>query len=163
MACTKPTAQELLIAPVFSEAVCDELIAWIKTFELPRWFYRGEINSRPTQGTKEAHYWFCGDRQQPKDFNQYLRSLAPEIPGVTLAEACINWYQVGSYMPEHIDVCHYMVNMVVNLNDAGDGVEVAGVFHPDVKGRGVVFPAFSPPHRVPPVKNERYVIIYLYE
>ncbi|MOA69051.1 hypothetical protein D3C78_1970140 [compost metagenome] len=66
-------------------------------------------------------------------------------------------------MPEHIDIALYRHNMVVALNDQGDGVECSGEFFPDVPGRATIFPARSEPHAVPPVKHLRFVLLCLYE
>lgn len=156
-------AREKTLVDAFSPDECHYLLQELRAFDRARWFHRTKINSRPTQGSTEADYYFCGDRQQPKEFNEYLHSLAPKIEGAWLAEACVNWYPVGSHMPEHVDIARYRYNMVVALNDEGDGVECSGIFVPDVPGRGIIFPARSEPHRVPPVKHERFVIIYLYE
>lgn len=147
----------------FSKGTADLLVEHLRGFEEPRWFHRKKINSIPTQGDPTSDYWFCGDRQQPKDFNAYLRSLAPKIEGAWLEEAVINRYLPGNYMPEHVDIAQYRYNMVIALSELGDGVECSGVFHPDVAGSGIIFPARSEPHRVPPVKHERYVAIFLYE
>lgn len=147
----------------FSKEVCDYLLQELQTFHEARWFHRAQINSIPTQGTRESNYDFMGDRQQPKEFNAYLRSLAPKIEGFTLGEACINRYLPGGGMPEHVDRARYFFNMVVPICDQGDGIEIEGVFYPDEPGNAVVFPAQSAPHSVPAVKHLRYVIIYLYE
>lgn len=147
----------------FSKEECAYLLEQLRAFPEPRWFHRDRINSKPTQGVTAASYDFCGDRQQPKDFNAYLRSLAPTIEGAWLAEACINRYLVGGGMPEHVDIARYRYNMVVALNERGDGVINSGVFHEDVAGEGFIYPARSEPHSVPAVKHERYVVIYLYE
>jgi hypothetical protein len=147
----------------FSKAECEYLIAQLDAFHSARWFHRAAINSIPTQGSKEASYDFCGDLQQPAAFNAYLRSLAPKIPGAQLAEACINRYLPGDYMPEHIDIALYRYNMVIALHELGDCVSCTGVRYTDVAGAGWIYPAKSEPHSVPPVRNKRYVVIYLYE
>jgi len=147
----------------FDSDTAEDLRLQILTFEESRWHHRKQINSRPTQGSKDSDYYFCGDRQQPKEFNKYLRSLAPKIKGTMLGEACINRYDVGGHMPEHIDIATYRYNVVVMLCDQGDGIEIEGVFYSDAPGLAIQFPAKSPPHRVPAVKHQRFVIIYLYE
>lgn len=159
----KPTARERQPVVAFSEEECAYLLDEIAAFHPARWFHRLKINSRPTQGTDLADYYFCGDRQQPRAFRDYLWSLAPVVEGATLAEAIINRYDVGQYMPEHVDIARYRYNMVIPLCNAGDGLLIEGVFYPDVPGQGVVFPACSEPHEVPAVKHQRYVVIYLYE
>jgi len=147
----------------FSKEECAYLIQEIEAFEAPRWFHRDKINSIPTKGSNITDYYFCGDRQQPKAFNEYLRSLAPKIKGTWLGEAVINRYDVGGHMPEHIDHAQYRFNMVIPLCDNGDGLYCGETFHEDDAGNGVIFPARSEPHSVPPVKHRRYVVIFLYE
>lgn len=163
MDCTKLTADGLLLADVFSKDVCEALVAHIETFEPERWYLRKAIHSKPTQGTRVAHYYFCGDRQQPREFRERLFALAPHIDGARLCEAVINRYEVGDYMPEHIDHALYRYNLVINLSECGDGVTINGEFLADQLGRALVFPARSAPHAVPPVTHRRYVVIYLYE
>ena len=132
--------------------------------EPARWFLRKQINSRPTKHTRDCHYYFCGDRQQPEALREKLFALAPQIDEAKVVEACINRYDVGGWMPEHIDsTIDYRYNMVIALCEQGDGIEIEGVFYPDVAGRAVVFPRRSAPHAVPPVRSQRYCIIYLYE
>lgn len=130
--------------------------------EQARWYLRERINSLPTQGDRTSRYYFCGNRQQPQALNEYLRAIAPVIEGARLEEACINRYDVGDYMPEHVDSQPYRYNMVVHLCESGDGIEIEGQFHEDRAGRGVIFAARSVPHAVPPVRQQRYCIVYLY-
>lgn len=133
--------------------------------ELPDtyWVNRKKINSIPTKGTTEADYWFLGDRQMPKELRELVWELAPEIERCPLGEVCVNRYEPGNGMPEHMDRAQYRHNMVIALNNDGDGIEISGVFHPDEPGKGVVFPIKSEPHSVPPVATRRYVIIFLYD
>lgn len=126
------------------------------------WFHRSRINSLPTKGDPTSSYGFLGHNQMPKGLRDYLFSIAPEIPGAVLGEAIVNRYDVGDYMPEHVDLAFYDYNMVIALTDAGDGVEVQGEFYKDEPGRALVFSRKSEPHEVPPVKTKRYVLIYLY-
>lgn len=159
----KPTALKKLPVAQFSKAVCDDLKHQLSEMHEARWFHRAKINSRPTTQGVEASYDFLGDRQQPKEFHTLLCSLAPKYPGYYLAEAIINRYKPGDWMPEHIDIQNYRKNLVIPLCDDGDGLEVEGVFYPDVLGEGVCFSDMSAPHMVPPVKSLRYVAIFLYE
>lgn len=98
----------------------------------------------------------------PKELREALRDLAPSIPKAMLEEVCVNRYEIGSGMPEHIDLHEYQYNMVVALSNNGDGCTVMDQFFADVPGKGMVFPRKSEPHSVPPVKHKRYVIIFLY-
>lgn len=98
----------------------------------------------------------------PAELRKTLFSLAPNLPRTFVEEVCVNRYEVGFGMPEHIDLAQYQYNMVVALCDNGDGVNIEGVFHVDEPGKGIIFPRKSAPHDVPPVKHQRYVIIFLY-
>lgn len=127
------------------------------------WYHRNKINSRPTKGDPTADYYFMGDKQQPKELRDTLFGLAPTIDGMKPAEACLNRYEIGTGMPEHIDIAMYRHNMVIPLCDKGDGLLVEDKFYVDVPGQGLIMPFKSPPHEVPPVKHKRYTLIYLYE
>lgn len=96
-------------------------------------------------------------------FKKFLVNLAPKIHLTWLGEVVINKYEPGEGMPEHIDQAIYRYNMVVALNDHGDGLLINGKFHQDNPGHGIIFPMRSDPHEVPPVKTRRYVLIFLYE
>jgi hypothetical protein len=148
---------------VFSKEVCDLLVEELRAMHPARWFFRNKILSRPTKGTTDAHYYFLGDKQQPAEFNALIRSMAPKIEGTELGEALFNRYDVGSFMAEHIDLAQYRYNMVIPLCDNGDGLFIGDTFVVDEPGRATVFPAWSPPHEVPPVKHQRFILIYLYE
>lgn len=147
----------------FSTDIAKALVDVLEELPESHWYHRLKINSIPTQGTTEADYWFLGDRQMPKELRELVWSLAPTIERVPLGEVCINRYEPGNGMPEHIDRALYRHNMVIALNQDGDGIEISGVFYPDEAGKGVVFPIKSEPHRVPPVGTRRYVIIFLYD
>lgn len=127
------------------------------------WLHRPQIHSIPTQGTRDSDYWFLSDRGIPREMRALLEACAPKIKGAMLDEVCVNRYLPGGGMPEHIDSAFVRFNLVVALNDCGDGVEISGTFYPDVPGEATVFPLRSEPHRVPPVKHKRYVLIYLYD
>ncbi|QBX32317.1 hypothetical protein [Pseudomonas phage PA1C] len=156
-------AQETSKAVVFSQPVSERLVEYLKALPRARWYNRKKINSIPTKGTVEANYWFLGNGQMPKELSDYLFEIAPTINGIKPKEACVNMYEVGFGMPEHIDIAMYRFNVVIALCDNGDGLDLNGEFIPDVPGRAVIFPAKTPPHSVPPVKHLRFVLIYLYE
>lgn len=159
----KRLAQEVLPVVAFSAQTANELIECLEELPETRWFHRLKINSKPTKGDSTADYWFLGDRQQPKELRDHLFALAPTIDGEKPAEACVNRYEIGTGMPEHIDIAMYRHNMVIPLSDHGDGLLVEGKFYVDVPGSGLIMPFKSPPHEVPPVTKRRYTLIYLYE
>ncbi len=148
---------------VIPDAVCDEVVRYVKTLKEQYFRMRTMLHSIPTDGTKECLYGFLGDVQQPREFNRFLKAIAPTIDGIKPTEHIINRYDPGMYLPGHIDSDIYRANMVVNLVEEGDGIEIEGVFYEDVKGHCKMFPTNSAPHSVPPVKKQRYIIIYLYE
>lgn len=159
----KQLGQELLQVEVFSAEVCKTIVEYVKALPEARWYFRNKINSLPTKGSAQCSYWFLGDRQQPKELSEYLFNIAPRIDGIVPTEACINMYREGDYMPEHIDAALYRYNMVVQLSESGDGVVIGDTFIEDTIGNATIFPAFSGPHHVPPVRALRFVLIYLYE
>lgn len=159
----KRLAQELLPVEAFSAQTSKNLIDYMEELPIERWFHRLKINSKPTKGDPTADYWFMGDRQMPKELRDHLFDLAPTIDGEKPTEACVNRYEVGNGMPEHIDIAMYRYNMVIALSDHGDGLLIEGEFHVDEPGKGVIMPFKSPPHEVPPVTHRRYTLIYLYE
>lgn len=156
-------AQDLLWVDLFSDQISADIVAYCEELPDARWFHRLKINSIPTSGDPTADYWFMGDRQMPSELRSFLDELAPTIDGEKPTEICLNRYEVGNGMPEHVDIAMYRHNMVIALCDHGDGILIEGKFYPDRPGKGVIMPFKSPPHEVPPVKHKRYVLIYLYE
>lgn len=159
----KTLAQELLSVVAFSAPSAAEIIEYLEELPEARWFHRLKINSKPTKGDPTADYWFLGNHQMPKELSDHLFALAPTIDGQKPEEACINKYEIGCGMPEHVDIAMYRHNMVIPLSDHGDGLLVGDKFYVDVPGAGLIMPFKSPPHEVPPVTHRRYTLIYLYE
>ena len=159
----KRLAQEVLPVVAFSAQNASEVVEYLEELPITRWFHRLKINSKPTKGDPTADYWFLGDRQMPKELRDHLFALAPTIDGELPIEACVNRYEIGTGMPEHVDIAMYRHNMVIPLSDHGDGLMVGDKFYVDVPGSGLIMPFKSPPHEVPPVTQRRYTLIYLYE
>ncbi|BDR26932.1 hypothetical protein RVBP20_1730 [Pseudomonas phage sp. NK1] len=157
------SAHERSTKDVFSAEFAADLVSYLDTLEDSWWFNRKKINSIPTKGITECDYWFLGHNQMPVELRELLFHIAPKVEGAWLGEVLINRYEIGTGMPEHIDQAVYRYNMVIALNDNGDGITINGEFYQDVPGRATIFPIRSEPHEVPPVKNKRYVLIYLYE
>lgn len=167
-----PSDREKLVRQiVFSKDQCAEIVDRVQQFEPYHWYRRMKINSIPTtkKGSgnhfsgDEADYYFSGDALQPKDFNKFLRSIAPKIDGYFLEEAIINRYDVGQGMAEHIDKALFRINMPIPLCDSGDGLFVGDEWIEDDAGVGNIFGANSPAHYVPPAKHQRYIVVYLYD
>lgn len=156
-------AQDLLPVDAFSAQIAEILVEGIDQLAIGWWAHRRKINSIPTAGTSVADYFFMGDKQMPKELKEALFELAPVIDGWKPKEACLNRYEIGTGMPQHIDLASYRHNMVIPLCDYGDGLLVGDKFYVDNPGKGCIMPFKSPPHEVPPVKHRRYTLIYLYE
>lgn len=159
----KNLGQTFQAVDAFSAEVAQGIITYIEGLHPAYWFHRHKINSKPTKGITAADYFFLGNGQQPKAFKEYLKAIAPTIDNFKPVEMCINRYEVGNGMPEHIDIAQYSYNMVIPLSDHGDGLLVNGDFYVDVPGKGLILPMRSPPHEVPPVNHRRYTLIYLYD
>lgn len=156
-------AQDLLPTVAFSAQISKILVEGIDSLKLSWWFHRDKINSIPTAGTTKADYYFMGNGQMPKELHSVLLELAPTIDGWKPTEICLNRYEPGNGMPQHVDIAMYRYNMVIPLSDNGDGLLVGDTFYVDNPGSGLIMPFKSPPHEVPPVKHRRYTLIYLYE
>lgn len=156
-------AQDLLPVDAFSGQIAKLIVEYLETLPDPYWFHRDKINSKPTAGTNKADYYFMGNRQMPAEFRDVLMALAPTIDKYKPKEICLNRYEIGTGMPEHVDIAMYRHNMVLPLCDLGDGLLVGDKFYKDNPGSGLIMPFKSPPHQVPPVKHKRYTLIYLYE
>ncbi len=159
----KHLAQDLLPVVAFSGQAASNIVEYLEELPQARWFHRLKINSRPTKGDPTADYWFMGDRQMTPELREHLNELAPTIDGNKPTEICLNRYEVGNGMPEHIDIAFYRYNMVIPLSDHGDGLLIGEDFYVDNPGSGLIMPFKSPPHEVPPVTHRRYTLIYLYE
>lgn len=163
MVFTKPWAQERFQVVLFSKGIAQAVVDALDALPVAYWYHRLKINSIPTGGDPTCSYHFLGHNQMPKVLREALWDLAPAIPGAVLREVCCNWYAPGEGMPEHRDLASYQHNVVVALNDNGDGVIINDDFFPDIPGLATVFPRLSEPHMVPAVKHKRYVLIFLYD
>ena len=92
-----------------------------------------------------------------------LKSMAPEFEGSTLAEVVVNKYEPGDFLPEHFDKTSYTHNVLINLQSSEDGIQIEDTHYPDEEGRAIIFNKLGVRHSVPPVKNLRYTLMYLYE
>lgn len=159
----KQLAQEILPVDAFSKQIATDISSYLDNLREKYWFHRDKINSIPMKGDPTADYYFLGHNQMPAELRNFLFALAPTIDGMKPIEACVNRYEIGRGMPEHIDQAYYRYNMVIPLSDYGDGLLVGDQFFVDKPGSGLILPSRSPAHEVPPVKTKRYVLIYLYD
>jgi hypothetical protein len=100
-----------------------------------------------------------------KELKEYIAGLAPKYPGMDLERFAVNRYRVGDFIGPHKDQHMYIKNLVVALQENGDGlfIDEHDIFVPDKVGQGVAFEGIGPVHSVPEVKNLRFVLIYLYQ
>jgi len=130
-----------------------------------RWVKRTEMQAhRSAVPGAECKYSCALNQTLGKEYFAHLSSLAPEIEGCSLAEVVVNRYEPGDFIPEHLDRTVYPYNLMIHLEDSDeDGLMIEDTFYPLREGRMTVFKGAGLLHSVPPVKNERYTLIYLYE
>jgi len=157
--------QQLDRFKVFDKVLVNEIRQAAESLDSFRWTRRVNLEPGRSISGSTCSYDFCGHVQMPLELREKLKSLAPEYKDFPLAEIAINRYQIGDYIGKHKDRDLYRLNLVVALQEEGDGVYIddKSEFIEDVAGQGVLFKGVGPAHSVPPVKNLRYCLIYLYE
>lgn len=155
----------LEIYKVLDNEIVSEIYEMIANIEEPRWTKRNELNPYRGINGADCNYDFCGHSQMSKDMKEKLKGIAPKYPNFTLAEIAINRYKIGDYIGKHKDRHFYRRNLVISLQENGDGLllDDENMFIEDKIGQGVLFEGIGPTHSVPPVSNLRYSLIYLYE
>lgn len=158
-------AQQLQISKILSASEVEEVNRVILTLEGPRWVTRTFLPKPRAVGDATCRYDFCGHAQMPTDIKDFLKSLAPQYKNFPLREIAVNRYNPGDYIGSHRDVDIYRKNVVIALQANGDGlyIDAENRFIDDVAGQGVIITGIGPIHSVPPVKNLRHCLIYLYE
>jgi len=158
-------AQDLTIIKVLEKDVAMKVLELVKQIEEPRWVTRTSFKAPRGIDGATCNYDFCGQRQMTKELQEELKKLAPVYVDFPLAEVAVNRYKENDYLGKHKDRDFYRRNLVVSLQEKGDGLYIndEDTFIEDVTGQGVLIEGVGPTHSVPPVKNERYTLIYLYE
>jgi len=130
-----------------------------------RWTTRTVLSAGRGIDGASCHYDFCGHAQMDNDTKNKLKDFAPKFENFRLAEIALNRYNIGDFLGKHKDRHYYRRNLVIALQEEGDGLYIddTNEFIKDVLGQGVMFEGIGPAHSVPPVKNKRFVLIYLYE
>jgi hypothetical protein len=157
--------REPMISKILEKNTATSLFDLATQIEEPRWISRKNLSyGRGIEGA-DCNYDFCGHAQMSKENKDLLKSLAPKFDGFKLAEVAINRYRVGGYLGKHKDRHYYRRNLVIALQELKDGLYIDdnNEFIEDIAGQGVLFEGVGPAHSVPPVKNLRYTLIYLYE
>jgi hypothetical protein len=157
--------QHLDLCDILDPSVADEIRTEAERLEDFRWTRRVNLEPGRSISGSTCQYDFCGHAQMPLSLREKLKKLSPKYKDFPLAEIAINRYQVGDYIGKHKDRDFYRLNLVVALQQQGDGVFIDDeeLFIEDKIGQGVLFKGIGPSHSVPSVKKLRYCLIYLYE
>lgn len=158
-------SQKLELIDVFTKDTATEIKVECEDIESPRWVHRSSLEIPRAVNDATCRYDFCGHSQMPKSLKEKLFNLAPKFDGFELGEIAINKYNVGDFIGKHRDRDLYRLNLVVSLQEMGDGLMIddIGEFIEDKLGQGVLIKGVGPVHSVPPVKHVRYSLVYLYE
>lgn len=159
------TVKALSKFKIFNEDIVDQINDQISSIEDLRWTTRDFLS--PGRGIDGAscHYKFCGHAQMPISVKNFLKLISPKFDGYKLAEIALNKYDVGDYLGKHKDRHYYRKNLVIALQENNDGlfIDDTDEFIEDKIGQAVMIDGIGPAHSVPPVKSQRYTLIYLYE
>lgn len=159
------SVQGFTISKIFEKELSLKILELIKNIEEPRWVPRKKLE--PGRGINGAtcSYDFCGQAQMSREQKSFLEEIAPDYKDFPLAEVAVNRYNVGDYLGKHRDRHYYRKNLVIPLQEKGDGLYIDDTdsFFEDKTGYGFIFEGIGPAHSVPIVKNLRYTLIYLYE
>jgi hypothetical protein len=155
----------LLISKFFDKETAFDVRKIAESIDDLRWTTRTALSAGRAIDNSTCHYDFCGHAQMPAPIKEKLKELAPVFEDFKLAEIAINRYNPGDYLGKHKDRHYYRRNLVISLQENGDGlfVDDTDEFVEDVAGQGVLFEGIGPAHSVPPVSHSRYTLIYLYE
>lgn len=152
-----------LYRKLFQAHLCNDLVEEIKQLHPARWVKRTQLQVGRGVNSLDCSYSCVLNAGFGKEYLIRLKELAPEIQGAKLAEVVVNRYDPGDYLPSHWDRTLYLYNMLINLQSGTDGIVIDNEFYPDEIGRAVIFKGAGTVHAVPPVKETRYTLIYLYE
>lgn len=158
-------SQKLELINIFKVDMVNDIRDRCQIIEDARWSHRSVLGFPRAVGDATCRYDFCGHNQMPKDLKEKLFNIAPKFDGYKLNETAINRYNIGDYIGKHKDRDLYRLNLVIALQENGDGIMIddTGEFIEDKLGQGILIEGVGPTHSVPPVKNVRYSLVYLYE
>ena len=137
----------------------------IKEIEEPRWFTRDVFAPGRGQLGSACKYDYCNQIHMKKETVEFLEQYAPKYSDFFFNEVAVNKYNIGDFIGPHRDRDIYRRNIVISLQEDGDGlfVDDTNEFIEDKAGQAVIIDGIGPVHSVPKVKNERYSLIFLYE
>jgi len=143
---------------------CKYALQIIKDLHPARFVKRNKMEYYRASGKNlECSYSVALNKTLGKEALQKLTEIAPKFENSKLAEVVVNKYDIGDYLPDHKDKTAYTYNVLINLQDSEDGIKIEDTHYPDEEGRAIIFKDIGLTHSVPPVKNLRYTLIYLYE
>ena len=153
--------RSVLRGSLISPAACAHILAELKAVPEPYWYRRTNLQHGRGVAGATCDYWWLTPAGMPKNISDLLIQHAPRVEGLELSEWIVNRYLPGQYMGKHRDRDPIPYNAVIPLQALGDGLQLEDVFYPDEVGVGTVFEGPTDVHEVPPVKFERYVLVYL--
>lgn len=150
---------------IFNEDIVDQINDRISSIEDLRWTVRNTLSPGRGIDGSTCRYKFCGHAQMPIEIKEFLKTISPKYDEFKLAEIAINKYDIGDYIGKHKDRHYYRKNLVISLQEKNDGIYIDDTdeFIEDKLGQCVMIEGIGPAHSVPPVKSQRFTLIYLYE
>lgn len=150
------------IPGLIGEDVCRAVREALQQLPPMYWALRTQLAPGRGYAGETCRYSWAGPKTLPEKFYASLLDIAPQFDGLELYEACVNKYLPGDYIGKHRDRDGCVLNVTVPLQSGDDGVVVDGVPYLDQVGNGNLLYKSGPAHWVPPVTQERYVLIFLY-
>jgi len=155
--------QEQLYPDVLSPAVCTEMLERCKALQPFHWVKVDRAMGKQGYAGAWSRYAYVTQDSVPKELADWIWAQAPKNPAWELGRFVVNRYRVGEFIGLHKDRGTHDLNLIIPLQTGEDGVSIEDVLYPDVVGNGRLHIYNGKPHCVPPVKTERYVVIYLYK
>lgn len=160
---------EVIDIPAFTPEFCQELVKAFDEFDAKRFTDRSKGTTLfRTVDRVPAKYRSMVNLDIPKHLREKLIAAAPKH-GDYLEEVIVNRYEVGDFLPKHIDSHIYPRFCVVPLCENGDGFSAyfdgkdgEETFYQDRIGKGLLVNGNKLVHEVKPVKHKRYIVLYLY-
>lgn len=164
-----------IIDDCISKQDCEEILIALKNLNKYFWIDRSKVN--PNYGIKrDVGKYFCTGSNMglPSDLVKSLNEKAPiidsHIASLEVNETIINHYNIGNFVPPHIDpVLETLAVCTVMLTEGNEcfgywpeGSSGPRVSIPDKIGRAIILHDMSTIHEVLPVQVERYSLIFNY-
>lgn len=155
--------RELLMPDLLSPEVCKEMLERVRALQPFSWVKVNRPMGKQGYAGETSRYAYVTQSTLPADIIEWIESHAPRNPGWELGRFVVNRYRKGDWIGLHKDQGTHDLNLIIPLQSGPDGVSIDGVVHPDIVGSGRLHIYNGKAHCVPPVSQERYVVIYLYK